>query len=304
MSVNPRSIIARYAPLLPAIRTVLACIGIAYCVAVLLGFAPYSTSSGERTFSAMGDAHAYWSANLADPYADAQLAGPNAFLYSPAFLQALAPLQLLPWPAFAAGWFVLHLAVLWRLRALWMLAIPFVADDVIRGNVHTFYAGALVWPIALPLLPLTKVTPAVAWFGLPKGLLVRATVATLAITLASLVISANLWLEWFGVLARSSTVAADVQVIRIPLAYRLPIAIGLAVAGRRWNWLLAVSVLVALPNIWPSAFATLAAIPLLRQGREKPKRMGHPPPAHRTGHDLPPTSQVAHWRGHARLRTS
>ncbi len=53
------------------------------------------------------------------------------------------------------------------------------------------------------------------------------------------------------------------RVIPVPLVYRLPVAIGLALMARRWVWLLPLSMLVAMPNVWPSSFAVFAAIPRL-----------------------------------------
>src|SRR5690349_5095231 len=180
----------RYAPLWPVIYWGLAAIGVTYCAMVLLELLPYGETSAHGP---MGDGYAYWSANQLDPY-HGILDGSHAFLYSPAFLQAFAPFQALPWSAFQVVWFGLHALALWKMRALWMLAIPFVADDAIRGNVHTFMAFALFVPGGLALSILTKVTPGVGVLG---GRWRDAWVA-LGIAAVSVAVSPDLWVQWVG----------------------------------------------------------------------------------------------------------
>ena len=50
------------------------------------------------------DARAYWAVPMSDPYAPGSVGQESAYLYSPAFLEAMAPIRLLPWPAFLAIW--------------------------------------------------------------------------------------------------------------------------------------------------------------------------------------------------------
>src|SRR5687768_13841119 len=48
------------------------------------------------------DAYTYWSAPYDNPYDGPRLGLPGAYLYPPPFIQALAPLRLLPWETFHA----------------------------------------------------------------------------------------------------------------------------------------------------------------------------------------------------------
>src|SRR5688572_5891787 len=58
------------------------------------------------------DARAYWTADLDGLYAQGEVGGENAYLYSPAFAQLMQPLTLLPWAVFAGLWAALNLAAL------------------------------------------------------------------------------------------------------------------------------------------------------------------------------------------------
>jgi len=257
-------LLRRYAPIWPRLKVLLAAIGIAYCVAVVAGLLPYVGVSGG--LDTMADAYAYWAADPSDPYDGAGLGVLHAYLYSPAFIQVLAPLQWLPWPVFAVGWFALHLVVLWRLNALWMLAIPLVADDTIRGNVHTFYAYALVAPIWMGVPLLSKITPGIVLLGLrqQRPALVGIAIAG-AVTAVSVLLTPHLWAEWFGVLRSGVATQAGLTDFPYPLLVRLPFALILVVLARRRPWLLAVAMLVAMPQVWPGSFAVLAAIPRLNK---------------------------------------
>src|SRR6266571_5699519 len=68
-----------------------------------------------------GDAHAYWAADLAHPYRHSTVNTLDAYLYSPAFLQAISPLRLLPF-----AWFFAFVVVAEAATAVW-LAGPVVA---------------------------------------------------------------------------------------------------------------------------------------------------------------------------------
>src|SRR5438046_2878291 len=139
--------------------------GVAWCVVVALA-EPYDwarVGSGH-------DARPYWATDLAFPYATSQVGAHNAYLYSPAFLQLIAPLRALPWQAFMGAWTVLLLAALTflvgpvLLGAAVLLALP----ELLGGNITLLIAAAIVagfrWPAAWSFVMLTKVPPGVGWW--------------------------------------------------------------------------------------------------------------------------------------------
>ena len=223
------------------------------------------------------DAYTYWSASYTDPYAGPQLGLPGAYLYSPAFIQALAPLRLLPWEAFHALWAALGFASLIFLvgpigGALAVTLLPFVYRDLLVGNIHLMLAASIVIGLrysavwAFPLL--TKVTPGVGllWFaarGEWRGVVVPVAV-TAAISAASFALAPDLWFEWIDRLRGDTRTAGDLYVILIGI--RLCVAALMVLyAGRRGrSWLIPIAVVLALPILWPDSLAVLlACFPLL-----------------------------------------
>src|SRR4051794_6322351 len=220
------------------------------------------------------DAYAYWGTRDGSLY-DGALAGSiGAYLYSPAFAQAIAPLVALPWPVFLAAWTAILLAAYrWTvsLAALALLLFLPVPADLATGNVNLLYAAAIVvgfrFPAAWALIALTKVTPfvGVLWFAV-RGewrSFAVACGATLAIALVSLAIDPVAWRTWIDVLASSSSTPADTPgwVLPAPLLVRFPIAVLVVVIAARTNraWLLPVGVMLAVPVLWFNSFAILVA---------------------------------------------
>lgn len=216
------------------------------------------------------DARAYWEAPMAAPYLPGSVGHEGAYLYSPAFLQLLTPLRLLPFPAFVGVWTVLLLAVLFWLSGP-LLFGPMVVlcfPELWGGNITILLAAAVVlgfrragtW--ALPIL--TKVTPALGllWFAARREWrpLLEAGLVTALIVVVSAVLAPGLWSDWLHLLAsstESSTVSGSVPV---PLLLRLPVAAVLIAwaAARDRRWLLPIGVLLAMPVIWWGSFALLA----------------------------------------------
>jgi hypothetical protein len=216
------------------------------------------------------DARAYWTPWEGSPYVPGSVGLESAYLYSPAFIQALAPLRLLPWAPFLVAWTGLLLLVL-RWMSGPLLFAPLIIltfPELWGGNITILLAAAIVlgfrqagsW--AFPLL--TKVTPGLGalWF------LVRrewrsaaiAAVVTIAVVGCSMALAPSLWADWVALL-RSSTGSSTVPgSVPIPLAIRLPIAVVvIAWAARRdARWLLPVGVLLAMPVLWFGGFALLA----------------------------------------------
>jgi hypothetical protein len=246
-------------------------VGATYCALVLLGVVPYGGCTGELT---MCDGAAYYFAPD-DPYRwDLRPEGVAPYRYAPAFLIAFAPLRLLPWEVFGVVWFGLHVAAFVWLRAGWMLAVPGLQDDVIRGNVTVFLAVAVVLGLTrsaawwMPVL-LTKVTPGIGvvwhlarreWREFAFAIGATAVVVALGFTL-----SPGLWVDWLRSLAAGPE-SYEVGHPLGPLPLRLVLAAAVtAYAGLTDRaWLLPVGLLVAVPGLWPLNFALLAAIPRLR----------------------------------------
>ena len=153
------------------------------------------------------DAFAYWSLNLADPYAT-HIGGLGSFLYTPVVARLFAPATNLDWPAFLWTWLSILLATaLWlggRRRWLWVLAFPPVALELYHGNVHLLMAAAIAlgfrYPATWAFVLLAKVTPGVGllWFLVRREWrnLAIALGVTAAIVAVSLAIDFRLWVDW------------------------------------------------------------------------------------------------------------
>jgi len=222
------------------------------------------------------DALAYWRPELDDLYGGRQVGVMSTYLYSPAFAQAIWPLGLLPWEAFAALWSALNLGVLVWMAGPYLAAILFwvpgpVADEISTGNIHLLLGAAIVvgfrWPAAWAFALLTKITPGIGllWFAGARrwrALLVALGV-TAAISVVSFAAAPSAWFEWVDTLQRSSeiSVTGDVAVIPGPLWLRVAVAGVIAlvggVLGRRW--LVPVAAAIALPVPWSSGMSLLVA---------------------------------------------
>jgi hypothetical protein len=123
------------------------------------------------------DAHAYWAVNMADPYSSAMRSPLDAYLYSPAFAQLIAPLRALPWEWFIRIWTALEGAALVLLAGPFTLLVLFAEPTLYEldlANINLLIALALVagfrWPAAWAFILLTKVTPGVGliWFAVRR----------------------------------------------------------------------------------------------------------------------------------------
>ena len=233
------------------------------------------------------DAYAYWTTRSGDYYAAAETGQIGAYLYSPAFAQLIAPLTWLPLNIFTAIWTALNCAAVWYLLRRWslpsllFLPIPF---EIISGNVHLFYAVAIVvgfrWSASWVLMFITKVTPGIGvlWFAVRRewralGIALGVTAAIVAV---SYILNPAAWQQWVALLradlaggAGQATLDTPGWYLAVPLLPRLVVSGALLVfAGltdRRW--LVPVAVVLALPVLWLNGLAVLAAVVPLWQAR-------------------------------------
>ena len=258
-----------------AIRDGLAIAGLLFAGYLFAVVAPVSGTVGF-------DAFAYWSVNLEHPYR--LVAGQlGAFPYTPVAARLFAPAGLLDWPAFWWLWTAILLGtVIWLGRAGWgrwsagllILAFPPVAIELYHGNIHLLIAAAIVigmrYPAAWAFILVTKVTPGVGlvWFLVRREWrhLGIALGVTALLIVASLLIDGRLWAEWIvdGLLPVASGPVQQVY-IGIPLLVRLPLAVLLVAWGARTDraWTVPVGAALALPVLWLSGFAVLAAVPAM-----------------------------------------
>jgi cation transport regulator ChaB len=201
----------------------------------------------------------------------------DAFFYAPVVAQLLGPMHALPFEVFRLAWGGLSLGALAAMGALYGLLIPGVIEDLVRGNVHVLLALAIVagfrYPGTWAAVLLTKVTPGVGllWFALRRewaALVQVAVVTAVIVTISVAVGGATLWVEWIRALTTSAQEPLDYVYLGVaapPLALRLPLAVVViswgALTNRRWT--VPVAALLALPVLWPSGFALLAAVPPL-----------------------------------------
>jgi len=250
--------------------------GLAYLFGAILGLIPFTLQLGVPPGL---DTYAYWSADLDDLYGDAHIGETGAYLYSPAFAQAFAPLRLLPFEVVYALWLGLCLALLGWMRVLWFVALPPVIAELYFGNVHVLYAAVIVAGFRFPglwALPwLTKVTPGLGslWFGF-RGEWRRLALAlgiTAAIAAVSFAVAPDLWMDWVesivGNLGRPTGMRADVLALPLRLVVAGVVLAWGARTDRRWT--IPLAVFLSAPTIWPGSVAVLAAAfsPLLRRSQ-------------------------------------
>ncbi len=232
-----------------------------------------------RLWGTAQDARCYWVPSLAAPYLHSNWTDPIAYVYSPAFLQLIAPLTALPWQAFVAAWTAILLVGVRYLtgpRLLWA-GILFAAMELAGGNISILLAVAIVlgfrWPAAWSFVLLTKITPGIGllWFAVRGewrrlGIALGATVAVVAV---SAVLLPGAWRDWIDVVLGNAGRDGTWAAVPIPLLVRLPLAAALVAWGARTNrrWTVPVASMLALPALWYGAFSMLLAVIALRDDR-------------------------------------
>jgi hypothetical protein len=229
------------------------------------------------------DAFAYWALRLSDPYA--RTAGAlGAFTYSPVIARLFAPFGMLAFWQFMLLWdgLLVGTAVWLGLGSarsvLAIFAFPAVAVELYHGNVHLLIAAAIwlgfQYPAAWSFVLLTKVTPGIglAWFAVRREWrsLAIALGVTAVLVVISFAIDSRLWESWVrdSLGATAEGAALNQFSVPVPLWLRVPAALALVSWGgltdRRWT--VPVAATLALPILWPSGFAVLAALwPIWRE---------------------------------------
>jgi hypothetical protein len=204
----------------------------------------------------------------------------GAYLYAPAFAQAIAPLTWLPWPVFAAVWTAAMAAVFIWLTGRWafplLLFTGAVALEMYLGQIDIFIAAAVVigfrYPAVWAFPLLTKVAPGIGllWFVVRREWrnLALALAATAAVAALSALLAPSLWHDWYDLLYRSVVERQTVEgaYLAIPIWLRLPIAVAVIAWGARTDrhWTVPVGILLAMPILWINVFTLLLAIVPLR----------------------------------------
>ena len=286
---SPWPAISRSRPHLTGLTGLTLAAGIWFTVVVLAVPFGRSWRTGQEAFC-------YWIANLDVPYALSNWTSPVAYVYSPAFLQAVSPLTRLPWLAFIGIWTAILLLAVRFLTGprLFAVGVLLAAVELIGGNISLLLAVAMVigfrWPAAWAFVLLTKVTPGIGllWFVVRRewrqlGIALGAT--ALVVGISALFMPAA-WLEWVtllvGLAGRDGTWAA----VPIPFLVRIPIAIAVVVWGARTNrrWAVPVAGMLALPALWYGGLTMLLAVIALRDPDRNADLIGPPVPIEtRTG---------------------
>jgi hypothetical protein len=220
------------------------------------------------------DAHAYWSASLDHPYIHGMANTDDAYLYSPAFLQVLTPLRLLPWPLFWALWVAGMGAIL-----VWLVG-PVIAAAVLVPTAFSpvfteVWYGNIVMPMALVLalglrypglwafMLLTKVTPGIGlvWFAVRREWrsLAIALGATALIAVGSFLLAPAAWIEWVTVLRANAAAPDPIMAHLPPLVWRLAVAATIVAVGAWFGEprALPLAVVIALPVFWYASLSLL-----------------------------------------------
>jgi glycosyl transferase family 87 len=252
--------------------------GLAVATALWLAIVLFSVFDLTTVLQFMQDAYAYWVVPAADPYRDAIVGAPGAYLYSPAFLELITPLRLLPWPMFVAVWAAILLGAAAYLGGPRLLALAVVlsAPEIGGGNITLLLGVAVVlgfrWPWTWSFVLLSKVTPGVGllWFAVRRqwNELLVVLVATGFIVAISYAIAPGAWSDWIAVLQRNAGATGTSAAIQIPFAVRLPLAVAVIVWGARGDhrWALPIGCLLAMPVVWFGSLTFLLASVALLPG--------------------------------------
>ena len=242
-----------------------------------LGIVYFAEPWGTSALPSGMDARCYWVPSLADPYLHSNWLDQIAYTYSPAFLQLLEPIRLLPWQVFMAAWATILMAAMAYMTGprLILFGLAFFGlMEIWGGNIEMLVAVSIVlgfrWPAAWSFVLLTKITPGIGllWFAVRREWrsLAIALGATAAVAAVSFVLMPEAWQRWPQVLFSNVGKGGTWAAVPIALAFRLPFALALVVWGARTNrrWTVPVSAMLALPALWYGGLSIMiATLPLL-----------------------------------------
>ena len=250
-------------------------VGYVLAVAVWVAIVAFCDPFG-RLWGTGQDARSYWSPSLADPYRNSSWTEPLAYVYSPAFLQAVAPLTALTWPAFIAVWTAILLVAVRLLTGprLFAVGIIVAAMELAGGNISLLLALAIVggfrWPALWSFVLLTKVTTGIGllWFAVRREWrsLSVAVIATAVVVIASWTVMPDAWTQRFDVMTASAGRDGTWAAVPVPLWARLPVAVAVVVWGARTDrrWTVPVAAMLALPALWYGSLSMLLTVLALR----------------------------------------
>jgi hypothetical protein len=252
-------------------------VGVLALVAAWLGIVYFAEPWGATLAPSGMDARCYWVPDITDPYLHSNWTDQIAYPYSPAFLQVLQPIRMLPWQVFMAVWAAILMAAMVYLTGprLILLGLAFFGlMEIWGGNVEMLVALAVVlgfrWPAAWSFILLTKVTPGVGliWFLVRREWrsLAIALGATVAIVAVSAVFQPDAWRRWAEVLSANAGKGGTWAAVPIPFVVRLPVAVAVLIWGARTDrrWTVPIGVMLALPALWYGGLSiALATLPLV-----------------------------------------
>lgn len=247
--------------------------GIAFAVAQVAGFTPLAYDAG-----------AYWAAEPGRLYEFGwYFTGHEhaAFLYSPAFADALIPFRIMPERVFTGLWqlglfavligtirgFALPVLLAGVVSIAWPIPIAGqIMSDIAMGNIHILLGAVAVfglrWPALWSFALLSKATPGVGlvWFVARREWrnLAIALAVTGVIALASFVFQPQDWFAWIGLLGAPAP-DFPLWVVPLPLWVRVPLSAALIWWGARTDraWTVPIAVGFAIPMPYGTMVATM-----------------------------------------------
>jgi hypothetical protein len=252
-------------------------LGLVALAVAWLGIVYFAEPWSQSALPSGMDARCYWAPSLDDPYALSTWTEQIAYPYSPAFLQLVQPIRLLPWQAFMAIWALILMAAMVYLTGprLILLGLAFFGlMEIWGGNIEMLIALAIVlgfrWPATWAFVLLTKITPGVGllWFAIRREWrsLALVAIATAAVVAVSAAVQPDAWRRWLDVLGANAGKNGTWAAVPIPFVVRFPAALLLVAWGARTShrWTVPVAAMLALPALWYGGLSImLATLPLM-----------------------------------------